>query len=384
MPVSCSRLRMPRRRRIAWPMRLGRAVAGAACLVAGCVSLAAAQILPSAHFADVTVDWSTFHRYADESDNYHLTWSADDRLYGAYGDGWGFVPTDVSKRSIGVSRIAGTWPQLEGRDVWEGGSQGGACCWAPWNGKSWGMVAVGTELHMWFTIGRPRALGFTEARLASSSDGGRSWRKADWAFGPTDGVLMPTFMQLGRGYTADELPPGIVDYAYSYYTRYVAHPGEYQTPGLVMLMRAPKHRLDERATYQFYAGTTPEGAPIWTADPRASGPVLQRPYLLDVAPSVAWNPHLGRFLMVMAHLPDGDPGGRGVAFYDAPTPWGPWTVIRSYDRFAEGTVFFYQLPTKWMAADGSAVLAFSGTDATREWDALNTVRVRFVTRNPAP
>ena len=76
--------------------------------------------------------------------------------------------------------------------------------------------------------------------------------------------------------------------------------------------------------------------------------------------------------------------GRGVAFYDAPTPWGPWTVIRAYDQFAEGTVFFYQLPTRWMAADGSAVLAFSGTDATREWDALNTVRVRFVARPPAP
>ena len=91
-------------------MQLGRAVAGAACLVAGWVSLAAAQMLPSAHFADVAIDWSSFHRYADESDNFHLTWSADDRLYGAYGDGWGFVRTDISKRSIGVSRIAGTSP----------------------------------------------------------------------------------------------------------------------------------------------------------------------------------------------------------------------------------------------------------------------------------
>jgi hypothetical protein len=246
------------------------------------------------------------------------------------------------------------------------------------------MVAIGDELNMWFTVGRPRALGFTEARIATSSDGGYSWRKADWAFGPGDGMLMPTFLQLGRGYTAEGLPPEITGYVYSYYTRYVTHPGDVQSPGALMLMRSPTDRIRDRSAYQFYAGTTPEGVPLWTADVWAGAPVLQKPYLLDVAPSVAWNPYLGRFVMVMAHVPDTNPLQRGVAFYDAPTPWGPWSVIRTYDQFAEGTVFFYQLPTKWMAADGSAVLAFSGTDLTHEWDALNTVRIRFVARSETP
>ena len=86
----------------------------------------------------------------------------------------------------------------------------------------------------------------------------------------------------------------------------------------------------------------------------------------------------------MINVPETNPLQRGVAFYDAPTPWGPWSVIRTYDQFAEGTVFFYQLPTRWMAADGSAVLAFSGTDLTQEWDALNTVRIRFVARTETP
>ncbi len=339
---------------------------------------AAAQPLPSPPLVDVQIDWSSLHRYADESDNYHLTWSADGDLYGAYGDGWGFVRTEVRKRAIGVSRIAGSPPNLVGRDLWEGNAQGGGCCWAPWNGKSWGMLAVGSELHMWFTIGRPRALGFTEARIATSSDGGRSWRKAGWAFTPADGMLMPTFMQLGRGYTAEGLPAEITGYAYSYYTRRVAHPGESQSPGAVMLMRSPKDRIDERAAYEFFAGTTPEGAPVWSQDPAGGAPVLEKPHLLDVAPSVGWNPYLKRFLMVMANAPASDPTRLGVAFHEAATPWGPWREIRTIDRIAEGTIFFYQLPTKWMAADGSAVLAFTGPDATREWDALNTVRVRFV------
>src|SRR5262249_49628346 len=151
---------------------------------------------------------------------------------------------------------------LVGRDLWEGNAQGGGCCWAPWNGKSWGMLAVGSELHMWFTIGRPRALGFTEARIATSSDGGRSWRKADWAVTPADGMLMPTFMQLGRGYTAEGLPAEITGYAYSYYTRHVTRLAEFQSPGALMLMRSPKDRVDERAAYEFFAGTTSEGTPI--------------------------------------------------------------------------------------------------------------------------
>ena len=37
------------------------------------------------------------------------------------------------------------------------------------------MISTGTKLHMWFTIGRPRAMGFIEARIATSSDSGRTW-----------------------------------------------------------------------------------------------------------------------------------------------------------------------------------------------------------------
>ena len=61
-------------------------------------------------------------------------------------------------------------------------------------------------------------------------------------------------------------------------------------------------------------------------------------------------------------------------------PWGPWKRIKLIDRFAQETVFFFQLPAKWQQPDHSAWLAFSGIDARdgQEWDALNIVKVRFV------
>ena len=207
------------------------------CPCSRVVALAAAEPTRSSYIADVQIDQSTIKKFADESDNFHLTWHPNGSLYGAYGDGWGFVPTDVTKRAIGVSRINGTPPKLTGAETWEGAAQGGSCCWSSWNGKSWGMIAVGAKLHMWFTIGRPRALGFSEARIATSSDNGATWSKANWAFTPGDKMLMPTFMQVGQGYQSSQLPAEIMNYVYSFHTQYVTHPSHVQSPGRVLLMR---------------------------------------------------------------------------------------------------------------------------------------------------
>ena len=369
-----------------------RKLVGAACLLApfltcsnfGPGSALAAEPARSTYIADVTIDGTSLRRLADESDNFHLTWHADDALYGAYGDGWGFVKTSIPKRAIGVSRIVGAPPELKGQDVWEGSGQGGACCWADWNGKSWGMLSTGTDLHMWFTQGRPRALGFTEARLATSSDGGRSWRKADWAFTAADRMLMPSFLQLGRGYHAPELPAAITDYAYSYHSRLMATPGHVQTPGRVDLVRVPKGRIAERAAYQFFAGHGPDGAALWTSDINGRQPILEKPHLLDTPPTVTWNPYLRRFIMVMPHVPAANPNQRGIGFYEAQAPWGPWFAIKTIEAFAGGTAFFFQLPAKWQNPDLSAWLAFSGIDVPggQEWDALNIVKVRFVLAPP--
>jgi hypothetical protein len=363
------------------------------CAAVGLLSIAlgafapagAAQPAPDPTVSDVVIDMATLARFADESDNYHLTWHGDDALYGAYGDGWGFARTDVEKRAIGVSRITGTPPNLAGTDTWEGNAQGGGCCWAPWNGKSWGMLSTGQDLHMWFTQGRPRRLGFEEARLATSSDGGRSWRKAGWAFKPEDGVLMPSFLQVGRGYSSDTLPAEVMDYVYSYHARLVATPGHVQTPGAIDLVRVPRDRVADRAAYQFFAGADAAGAPTWTADLAQRRPVLERPHVLDTPPAVTWHPHLERFVMAMPHVPAEDTTRRGVAFLEAPWPWGPWHLIKAVDSFADGTSFFFQFPAKWLGADLTAWLAFTGVDApTREWDSLDVVKVRFVPAEGAP
>ncbi|MGE3292571.1 MAG: Ig-like domain-containing protein, partial [Geminicoccaceae bacterium] len=258
-----------------------------------------------------------------------------------------------------------------------------------WNGKSWGMISVGSNLHMWFTIGRPRAMGFNEARIATSSDNGKSWKKAGWAFTPADRFLMPSFMQVGKNYTSSDLPGEIMNHVYSYHTRYVKHPGYVQSPGRVELVRVPKGQVGTRAAYEFFAGLNGAGQPIWTKDLNQRQPVLEKPYLLDAPPTVSWNPHLKRFIMVMGHVTSTSTANIGVGFYEAEQPWGPWYRIKEQAGFAQGTIFFYQLPTKWMNPDLSAWMAFTGPDKEggEEWDALDVVNIKFVKAgggDPAP
>lgn len=366
-------------------MRLGLIAVMAGVIVAMAITgtripPAAAAPAPSTYLSDVQIDMGTVRKYADESDNYHLTWHGDGNLYGAFGDGWGFVRSNVTKRAIGVSRITGNPDSLKAVDTWEGDAQGQSCCWLPWNGKSWGMISTGANLHMWFTIGRPRAMGFNEARIATSRDNGKTWQKASWAFTPADKFLMPSFLQAGKGYSSPDLPAEVMNYVYSYHTRYVKHPNYVQAPGRLDLVRVPRGKVTDRASYQFFAGLNGSGAPIWTKDPNQRRPVLEKPYLLDAPPGVSWNPYLQRFIMVMGHLSTNSAANIGIGFYEARMPWGPWYKIKEQTSFAQGTIFFSHLPTKWMNADLTAWLGFTGPDKEggQEWDALNVAKVRFV------
>jgi hypothetical protein len=186
------------------------------------------------------------------------------------------------------------------------------------------MISTGADgLHMWFTIGRARLLGLTEARLASSTDNGRSWTKVDWAFTPADKILMPSFLQIGQGHTSSVLPSRIERYIYSYSVRLVTQPGHVQSPRQIDLMRVARKMPERRDSYEFFAGTDPVGNPIWTKDLNQRVSVLQQAHVLDVPPTVAWNPHLQRYIMVMGHLPKEDTAKRGAGFYEATQPWGP-------------------------------------------------------------
>ncbi len=94
-----------RLRRLGGPAgRLARAgIVGLVPVLAGGGDLAAAEPTRSSYIADVQIDQSTIKKFADESDNFHLTWHPNGSLYGAYGDGWGLATDRVGVDSSGCS-----------------------------------------------------------------------------------------------------------------------------------------------------------------------------------------------------------------------------------------------------------------------------------------
>ncbi len=304
---------------------------------------------PSPVFAGI--DWApaeSIVRKARGGDNWPITWGDDDALYTAYGDGWGFEPKVERKLSLGLSRVTGGPTEFKGvnlrsksAELVGDGARGK---------KASGMLMVDGVLYMFARNAR-------NSQLAWSRDRGRSWQWADWRF--TESFGFPTFLNFGRNYAGAR---DAFVYVYSFDSD-----SAYKPADRMVLARVSKDRINDRDAYDFYAGTSKDGKPRWSKNVADRAAVLThegRCYRLGVtyhAPSK-------RYLLV--HVFD-EKGKRfdtrfegGLAVFDAPQPWGPWTTVFYSKRWDVGPGECASFPTKWMGGDGVTLhLVFSGDDA---------------------
>ncbi|MBM4035524.1 MAG: DUF4185 domain-containing protein [Planctomycetes bacterium] len=287
------------------------------------------------------VEWApkeTIIRLAKGSDNWPMTWADDDALYTAYGDGNGFEPFVPTKLSLGFARVLGDPPDVRGVNIRsESGEQVGD---GSRGRKASGMLAVDGTLYMW-------ARNAANAQLAWSRDRGRAWTWADWKL--TTGFGCPTFLNFGRNYA------GARDrFAYIY-----SPDGDsaYTPSDRMVLARVPRDRLADREAYEFFA----KGG--WTKDIARREAVFEHPGRCYRS-GVSYSAPLKRYLWCQI-IPGGDTRFRGgLAIYDAPEPWGPWTTAFFTEEWDVGPGESASLPTKWMSADGRTVhLVFSGDDS---------------------
>jgi hypothetical protein len=69
-----------------------------------------------------------------------------------------------------------------------------------------------------------------------------------------------------------------------------------------------------------------------------------------------YHPVLNRYLLVLGY---GHTGGWGI--YEAPRPWGPWSVAFHTEYWGLGETHGYRIPAKWISPDGRSLrLVFSG------------------------
>ena len=209
--------------------------------------------------------------------------------------------------------------------------------------KASGLLMVDGVLYLW-------ARNAGNAQLAWADDHGATWTWADWKLTTSFGC--PTFLNYGRNYAGarDEFV-----YVYSHNSD-----STYQRADRMVLARAAKHRLREQAAYEFFQELDAQGRSVWTKGVARRGAVLTSRGRCCRS-SISYNAGLRRCLWIKTGLGEDTRFGGGLAVYDAPEPWGPWTTVFATDACDVGPEETAGFPTKWISPDGCTLcLVFSG------------------------
>lgn len=291
----------------------------------------------------------TVSRMAGGSDNWPITWAADDNLYTAYGDGKGFIPYIEIKLSLGLARVEGNPPDIKGVNIrTRTGERVGDGIYGP---KASGMLAVDGTLYM---LVRNRA----NSQLAWSDDEGRTWEWANWKF--ESGFGYPTFLNYGKDY----------DGARDNYVYIYSHNEEsaYLVSDEMILVRVPKNRIKEQEAYTYYSGSRGKNNAEWTVDYKKRKAVFTNPGKCYRS-GITYNKGLDRYLWCQIIPVSAGGTSRGPRFqgglgiFEAPEPWGPWKTAFYTLDWDMGPGETGCLPTKWMSEDGkSCHYLFSGDD----------------------
>ncbi|WP_228484617.1 DUF4185 domain-containing protein [Microbacterium cremeum] len=279
-----------------------------------------------------------------DGDLWPSCWSDDDALYAANGDGAGFGNEFFD---IAVNRITGSPTDANGLEgeFLAGGDGVGQVWWGEgFTRKPTGMLCVAGTIYL---AVQDLKLDFNEApaaTIARSDDHGKTWTWEASAPMFDDGVFTTVwFADYGRD--AEHAPDPAYAYAYGLdgnwrdsFDDSVADPTE------LFLARVPVESVQDASTWRFYAGEPGDAEPTWTDDIAAKRPVLidervQHPGDGDAEDGqtvgaqnltvisqggVTYLPKLDRY--VYASWTE-----LTFEFYEAPAPWGPWTLFLSED-----------------------------------------------------
>ncbi len=293
-------------------------------------------------------------RLARGSDNWPMTWADDGHLYTAYGDGWGFEPRVDKKLSLGLSRVEGVPPQIQGVNI-RGEIE------EPGDGrrgrKASGILMVDGTLYLFLRNADRQG---RQSQLAWSKDHGKTWSEAQWRF---ETLGYPTFLNFGQNYSGarDEFV-----YLVSH-----DHASAYEPADRFILMRVPKTRIAQREAYEFFVQRDEDDRPVWTKDIDKRGAVFEHEGRCYRS-GISYNAGLERYVWCQI-IPsasgrfDGGAGDArfegGFGVYDAPEPWGPWTTAFFTENWDVGPGETSSFPPKWMSEDGKSMwMVFSGDD----------------------
>jgi hypothetical protein len=321
-----------------------------------------------------------FRCHRGDGDMWPITWADDGHLYGGAGDnsgspmniwrivggptpvfwetGWG-VHTELV-HNLPVDPVV--YCQRPGLDRARGVKPAGLLCLD-------GRLYLAAELHNYGDHPAFNRQHNLSAWIITSDDHGRTWNldatPQDFF---TGSLASPHFLQFGQNYAGAR-----DEFVYAYFAAADDGNSYWENGDCLLLGRVERSRILRREAWQFLIGRADEEMPVWSADAARAVPVF-RYALMTGENHVSYNAGIGRYLMGSYGFLDADGRPRPyhavgmwpesalrsqLTLYEAPEPWGPWSLFYVDDDW--GTYGDYQpvFPTKWMSADGRTLLMAS-------------------------
>jgi hypothetical protein len=304
-------------------------------------------------------------------DTWATTWADDAALYCAADDCFGLQSEPINS-NLAVFRVTGgpppdlrvetVNPMTEFGRLTEVRKEDGAC----W--KASGIASIDGVLYL--AVARNHYMAAPDfwiqeswdSSLVKSADHGKTWSAAprlDHAMFPGRLFANPAFVQYGR----DGQRPGSDDpYVYA-----ISNDGTWNNGSAMILGRVRRDRIGrlEASDWEFVHGYDDTQTPIWRPRHDSALSVFRSPGKTGMC-GLHFNAGLGVYLLPQWYYPLlDDPDRRWrvtrVTLYQAPQPWGPWTLLHEQEFEPQG---YYNpvIPGKFISEDGRRFWIFAAGD----------------------
>lgn len=370
---------------------------------------------PSTFFSTSLLAYSsTLNVDQSDGDLWPTTWADDDQLYTANGDGRGFSSNPDDFADIVVNRISGHPDTgISGVRLAAGAAVGPVWTQGTYNRKPTGIIAVDGDgdgkdeiyLVVQDLNSGQNGLAFNDvpaASIARSTDYGVTWTATKTPMFTNHTFTTVFFLDFGKSNSrASVLGANGAKYVYAYgldrnWRDSVV--GSVADPQDVYLARAPISAIQDITKWEFFSGTASK--PKWSKSMADRKPVLHDTtrvypggqttdgFSVISQGSVVYNAPLNRYIYTSWT-------DYTFNFYEAPQPWGPFTLFEWKDFgvtpwFGMNTTnpknggYATTIPSKFISADGTRMWVqsnwFVGAAQGSDWNYVFSLRQLDVTK----
>ena len=339
-------------------------------------------------------------------DTWYNTWAADGNIYATSDDTRGFNGTCNS--NFVVNEFTGGPTSLASPYVNCMTSYGQHADQQNYNdGRTWktdGVISVDGTLYVVVArqggpTGFPNGYQSSdEASIIKSADNGRTWSNSFGTTGDPNGAApplspsgtgaesmfpsaftTPQFINYGRDDNVASTADGGDQYVYAVSNDGWAYDGSYMILGRVLRSQIGDLNASEWQFYTGPAGGDGTSSANWSSDVSGATHIISAAHQLSQS-SVNYIPGLHRYVLTSFYYPFNSQWPRSGytayttwAFYQAPHPWGPWTLFYSNptvecylscDQASASPIGLYDpaLVSKFVAVGGLTSIVFSSGD----------------------